>query len=162
MAKHEKTNVMRTLERLKIPFREYCYADSGVISGVDVAKVLGQNPNKTFKTLVTVGKSKANYVFMIPVEAELDLKKAAAAAGEKAVEMLKSKELLPLTGYVHGGCSPIGMKKQFRTFIHLTAENYDTIMFSAGKIGYQVECSLPDLRRAVPAESADLTVENMP
>lgn len=162
MAKQEKTNVMRTLERLKIPFREYCYADSGVISGVDVARVLGQDPEKTFKTLVTVGKSKMHYVFMIPVEAELDLKKAAAAAGEKAMEMLKSKELLPLTGYVHGGCSPIGMKKQLRTFIHLTAETFDTIMFSAGKIGYQVECSLSGLRQAVRVESADVTAENMP
>jgi len=162
MAKQEKTNVMRTLERLKIPFREYCYADSGVISGVDVARVLGQDPEKTFKTLVTVGKSKTHYVFMIPVEAELDLKKAAAAAGEKAMEMLKSKELLPLTGYVHGGCSPIGMKKQLRTFIHLTAETFDTIMFSAGKIGYQVECSLSGLRQAVRVESADVTAENMP
>ena len=158
MAKPEKTNVMRTLERLKVPYRDYCYVDSGVVSGVDIVKVLNKDPKNTFKTLVTVGKSKNNYVFMIPVEEELDLKKAAVAVGEKAIEMLKSKELLPLTGYVHGGCSPIGMKKQFPTLIHETAENFETIMFSAGKIGYQVECTLEGLRKAVPVKSADLIV----
>ena len=98
-------------------------------------------------------------MFMIPVAEELDLKKAAAAVGEKSIEMIKSKELLPLTGYIHGGCSPIGMKKQFRTAIHQTAERFDTILFSAGKIGYQVECALDGLRKAVPVESADLTVD---
>ena len=159
MAKQEKTNVMRTLDRLKIPYHDYCYLDSGVISGADVAKVLGQDPKRVFKTLVTVGKSRNPLVFMIPAEEELDLKKAAAAAGEKAVEMLKAKELLPLTGYVHGGCSPIGMKKQFRTFIHRTAADFDTILFSAGRIGYQVELPLADLQKAVPVETADLTVE---
>ena len=158
MGKPEKTNVMRTLERLQVPFTEHFYGDTGAISGTDVARALGEDPAKTFKTLVTVAKSRQHYVFMIPVEAELDLKKAAAAVGEKAVEMIKSKELLPLTGYVHGGCSPIGMKKQFRTLIHQTAEGFDTIMFSAGKIGFQVECSLAGLRKAIPVESADLTV----
>ncbi len=156
MAKQEKTNVMRTLERLKIPYQEHFYGNTEAISGVDVAKVLGENPAQTFKTLVTVGKSKTHYVFMIPVAEELDLKKAAAAVGEKAIEMLKAKELLPLTGYVHGGCSPIGMKKQFRTVIHETAQRFDTILFSAGKIGYQVECSLDGLRKAVPVECADV------
>ncbi|MDO5326440.1 MAG: Cys-tRNA(Pro) deacylase [Clostridia bacterium] len=159
MPKQEKTNVMRTLERLKIPYQEHYYGGTEAISGVEVAAVLGEDPRQTFKTLVTVAKSKTNYVFMIPVAEELDLKKAAAAAGEKNLEMLKAKELLPLTGYVHGGCSPIGMKKQFRTFIHETAQNYDTILFSAGKIGYQVECSLEGLRKAVPVECADLIVE---
>ena len=158
MAKPEKTNVMRTLERLKIPYQDYCYVDSGVVSGVDVAHVLGKPLERTFKTLVTVGKSKAYYVFMIPVAEELDLKKAAAAAGEKAIEMLKAKDLLPLTGYVHGGCSPIGMKKAFPTFIHETAKEMESIMFSAGKIGYQVECTLEGLRKAVAVKSADLTV----
>ena len=158
MPKAEKTNVMRTLERLKIPYTEHCYADTGAVSGVDVARVLGQNPESTFKTLVTEGKSKNHYVFMIPVAEELDLKKAAAAVGEKAVEMIKSKELLPLTGYIHGGCSPIGMKKPFRTLIHHTAARYETILFSAGKIGYQVECSLETLQKAVPVELGDLTV----
>ena len=158
MSKQEKTNVMRTLERLKIPYQEHYYGGTEAISGVEVAAVLGEDPRQTFKTLVTVAKSKTNYVFMIPVAEELDLKKAAAAAGEKNLEMLKAKELLPLTGYVHGGCSPIGMKKQFRTFIHETAQNFDTILFSAGKIGYQVECSLDGLRRAVLVECADLIV----
>lgn len=159
MTKPEKTNVMRILDRLKIPYREHCYADSGAVSGIDVAKALGQNPECAFKTLVTEGKSRAHYVFMIPVAEELDLKKAAAAAGEKALEMLKAKELLPLTGYVHGGCSPIGMKKAFPTFIHQSAEGLDALMFSAGKIGYQVECTLADLRRALPVKSADLIVQ---
>lgn len=158
MAKPEKTNVMRTLDRFKVPYQDYCYVDSGVVSGVEIAKVLNKDPKRTFKTLVTEGKSKGHYVFMIPVEEELDLKKAAAAVGEKAIEMLKSKELLPLTGYVHGGCSPIGMKKAFPTLIHETAESYETIMFSAGKIGYQVECTLEGLRKAVNVKSADLTV----
>ena len=158
MSKAEKTNVMRTLERLKVPYREHYYGDTGAVSGADVAKVLGENPAQVFKTLVTVGKSKTHYVFMIPVAEELDLKKAAAAVGEKSLEMIKSKELLPLTGYVHGGCSPIGMKKQFRTLIHGTAEGFDTVLFSAGKIGCQVECALEGLRKAVPVEAADLTV----
>ena len=156
--KPEKTNVMRTLERLKIPYQEHFYGDTDAISGVDVAATLHQDPARVFKTLVTVAKSKTHYVFMIPVAEELDLKKAAAAVGEKALEMLKSKELLPLTGYVHGGCSPIGMKKPFRTLIHQTAEQYETILFSAGKIGYQVECSLDGLRKAIPVDSADLIV----
>ena len=159
MSKAEKTNVMRTLERLKIPYREHDYSASGALSGVDVARALDEDPAQTFKTLVTVGKSRTHYVFMIPVAEELDLKKAAAAVGEKAIEMIKNKELLPLTGYVHGGCSPIGMKKQFRTLIHKTAESFDTILFSAGKIGFQVECGLDGLRKAVPVESADLIVE---
>ena len=160
MARQEKTNVMRILERLKIPYREHDYSDTGAVSGVEVAAVLNEDPRKAFKTLVTVGKSKTHYVFMIPVAEELDLKKAAAAVGEKAVEMIKSKELLPLTGYVHGGCSPIGMKKPFRTLIHETASQFDTILFSAGRIGCQVECALTDLQRAVPVACADLTVEN--
>ena len=158
MAKPEKTNVMRTLERLRIPYQDHFYGDTGAVSGVEVAAILQEDPARVFKTLVTVAKSKTHYVFMIPVAEELDLKKAAAAVGEKALEMLKSKELLPLTGYVHGGCSPIGMKKPFRTLIHQTAERFDTILFSAGKIGYQVECSLDGLRRAIPVESADLIV----
>jgi len=158
MSKQDKTNVMRTLEKLKIPYQEHSYGGTEAISGTEVAAALGEDPARTFKTLVTVGKSKAYYVFMIPVAEELDLKKAAATAGEKAIEMLKAKELLPLTGYVHGGCSPIGMKKQFRTFIHLTAQDFDTIYFSAGRIGFQVECSLEGLRKAVPVECADLTV----
>ena len=157
MKKQEKTNVMRTLERLKIPFQEHYYGDTGAVSGVEVAAVLGEDPRRTFKTLVTVGKSRTHYVFMIPVQEELDLKKAAASVGEKALEMLKSKELLPLTGYVHGGCSPIGMKKQFRTVIHESAANLDAIFFSAGKIGYQIEIAPTDLAKVLRFTYADIT-----
>lgn len=117
---------------------------------------MGENPDQVFKTLVTVSKSHKYYVFMLPVDKELDLKKAAAAVGEKAVDMLKSKELLPLTGYVHGGCSPIGMKKVFPTVIDASAQNFDAIIFSAGKIGYQVETSLTDLSRVVKFSLAEI------
>ena len=108
-----KTNVMRILDKQKVAYKHYCYEGTGAVSGAEVAAALGEDPNRVFKTLVTVGRSRQYYVFMIPVEAELNLKKAAASVGEKDVEMLKQKELLPLTGYVHGGCSPIGMKKRF-------------------------------------------------
>lgn len=155
----EKTNVMRTLDRLKIEYEAFCYKDTGVTSGADVARVLNQNPDEVFKTLVTVSKSNTNYVFMIPVLKELDLKKAAAAVGEKALSMLKSKELLPLTGYVHGGCSPIGMKKNFVTVADISAESLDTIIFSAGKIGYQVKLAVKDLKKAVRIKFFDVTVE---
>lgn len=154
-----KTNVMRVLDQKKIPYQHHCYADTGAISGAEVAQALHQDPNRAFKTLVTTGKTKTHYVFMVPVLAELDLKKAAAAVGEKSIEMLKAKELLGLTGYVHGGCSPIGMKKQFKTVIHNTAAAYETIMFSAGKIGYQVELSLADLQKVIPMQEADIIVE---
>ena len=152
-----KTNVMRMLDKLKINYKHYTYADTDAVSGVEVASVLGQNPSQVFKTLVTVSKSKKYYVFMIPVAEELDLKKAAHAVGEKAVDMLKSKELLPLTGYIHGGCSPIGMKKFFQTTIDKSAENLDTIIFSAGKIGYQVEMTLDDLKKVISIQTAELT-----
>ena len=123
---------------------------------MEVADYLGQDVNKVFKTLVTTGKSKNHYVFMIPVAEELELKKAAKAVGEKSIEMLKSKDLLGLTGYVHGGCSPIGMKKNFKTTIHYTAENYDTIMFSGGKIGFQLELKLEDLRKVINVTTEDI------
>ncbi len=155
----EKTNVMRILDQKKIEYKGYDYLSTGVISGTDVASVLGQNPEKVFKTLVTVGKSRRNFVFMIPVEEELDLKKAAKAVGEKSIEMIKSKELLPLTGYIHGGCSPIGMKKFFQTTIHSTAKNFESIFFSAGKIGYQVEVSPYDLEKVIRLSYADLIVD---
>lgn len=154
-----KTNVMRVLDQKKIPYTQHCYADTGAVSGAEVAEALHQDPNRAFKTLVTTGKSKNHYVFMIPVLEELDLKKAAAAVGEKSIEMLKAKELLPLTGYVHGGCSPIGMKKPFKTAIHTVAEQYDTIMFSAGKIGYQVELPLEELQKVIQVQVADLIVD---
>jgi Cys-tRNA(Pro)/Cys-tRNA(Cys) deacylase len=158
MAKKEfKTNVMRILEQKKANFKSHSYADTDALSGKEVAEVLGENPDKVFKTLVTQGASKNNYVFMIPVLKELDLKKAAKSIGEKSIAMIKSKELLPLTGYVHGGCSPIGMKKFFRTTIHETAKDFDTIYFSAGKIGYQIETSLKELAEVIPFELNDIT-----
>jgi len=146
---NEKTNVMRILEQKKIDYRSYSYADTDAISGVEVATVLNQDPNQVFKTLVTVGSSKQNYVFLVPVHKELDLKKAAKSVGEKSISMIKSKELLPLTGYIHGGCSPIGMKKQFQTVIDNSALNFENIIFSGGKIGYQVQVSLEDLRKVI-------------
>lgn len=155
----EKTNVMRILDHAGISYTEHCYADTAAISGTEVAAVLGQNPDRVFKTLVTRGASGQHYVFMIPVAEELDLKKAAKCVGEKSVAMIKSKELLPLTGYLHGGCSPIGMKKQFPTVIHRTAADFATVFFSAGKIGYQVETSLQALQSLVPVTEADLIVK---
>lgn len=145
----EKTNVMRILEQKKIKYNEYFYGDTDAISGVDVAKVLNEDPNKVFKTLVTVAKSKQNYVFMIPVNKELDLKKCAQSVNEKSIEMIAQKDLLPLTGYVHGGCSPIGLKKPFKVIIDNSAKNFNEIIFSGGKIGYQVEVELKDLEKII-------------
>lgn len=157
--KEEKTNVMRVLDSKKIAYQKYSYADSDAVSGMEVAAVLGKDPNQVFKTLVTVGKSKTNYVFIVPVCRELDLKKAAESVGEKNIEMIKSKELLGLTGYIHGGCSPIGMKKSFRTVLDGSAAGFDRITLSGGKIGYQVELSVEDLKKVIRLEMADLTVE---
>ena len=154
----EKTNVMRMLEQKKIKFQSHHLDITEAISGVEMAAMLGQNPEQVFKTLVTVGKTKTNYVFVIPVAEELDLKKAAKAVGEKSIEMIKSKELLPLTGYVHGGCSPIGMKKALKTTVHETAKDFDTIVFSAGKIGYQVEMNVKDLEKVIRLSYADVVV----
>ncbi len=155
----QKTNVMRILEQKKIKYKSYSYTHTDAVSGADVAKVLGQNEYHVFKTLVTVSpKTKINYVFMVPVLSELDLKKAAKSVCEKSIEMISLKDLLPLTGYVHGGCSPIGMKKQFVTVINNTAENFDSIIFSAGKIGYQVEISLSDLNKVIQIKSADIII----
>ena len=152
-----KTNVMRILDQKKIIYKSYSYADTEAISGVEVAKVLNQDERQVFKTLVTVGASKKNYVFVIPVHKELDLKKAAKVVGEKNVEMIKSKELLGLTGYIHGGCSPIGMKKNFKTTIHHTAKDFDSIIFSAGKIGYQVQVNVRDLEKVIRIGYDDLS-----
>ena len=149
-----KTNFMRILDQKKIEYKIYHYED--VISGMDVAETLGENPSQVFKTLVTVGHSKEHYVFLVPVNKELNLKKAANAVKEKSVEMIKSKELLPLTGYIHGGCSPIGMKKQFKTVIDISAKDFETIIFSGGKIGYQVEVNLNDLQKVI-----DFTLEDI-
>ena len=160
MAKHkeEKTNVMRTLEQKKLPYTAHSYDPDGPIDGVSVAQTLGQPPERVYKTLVTRAASGAYYVFDIPVAENLDLKKAARAVGEKSVAMLPQKELLGLTGYVHGGCSPVGMKKQLPTVFHETALLYDTICVSAGKIGAQVECSPQALIALLRAKTADVIV----
>lgn len=159
MKKEEKTNVMRILDSKELIYKSYNYQDTDAISGIEVATVLKQNPAQVFKTLVTTSKSKNNYVFLVPVKEELDLKKAAKAVGEKSVEMLKSKELLPLTGYIHGGCSPIGMKKQFKTIIDSSASNFETIIFSGGKIGYQVEISLKELEKVLSYRLEEIIVK---
>ena len=151
-----KTNAMRILDKYKITYKTYDYTNTNAISGIKVANALNQDPAQVFKTLVTTGKTGTHYVFMLPVAEELDLKKAARAVSEKSVEMLKQKDLLPLTGYIHGGCSPIGMKKQFKTTVHNTALNFPTIIFSAGAIGHQVELSLNDLSAVIPLITADI------
>ena len=145
MKNNDKTNVMRLLDGKKIPYTAHTYEQDPTKTGEEIAALLGEDADKVFKTLVTQGKSGLYYVFVIPVKEELDLKKAAKVSGEKAISMIKQKELLPLTGYVHGGCSPIGMKKQFSTFLHETAILYDTVCVSAGKVGYQIELKPDDL-----------------
>ena len=157
MKQQDKTNVMRVLDQKKIPYRSYYYEADGHTTGAEVASRLGQDPERVLKTLVTVAKSGQHYVFVIPVEAELDLKKAAAAVSEKAVSMIPQKELLPLTGYVHGGCSPIGMKKPFPTVLDSSAEAFETICFSAGRIGAQVEAAPKDLQKIIKVRFADVT-----
>ena len=159
--KEEKTNVMRILEQKGIPFTAHTYEhEEGVaVDGVTVARSLGQDPECVFKTLVARGASKAIYVFVIPVADSLDLKKAARVVGEKSIEMVAVKEINALTGYVRGGCSPVGMKKEYPTTFHETAEIADTIMVSAGKIGYQVELAPADLIGLVGGRLADITVE---
>lgn len=154
----EKTNVMRLLDGRKLCYQTHEYNAENVPSGVEVARMLDQDPTHVFKTLVTVGASRKNYVFVIPVGEELSLKKAASAVHEKSIEMIKSKELLPLTGYIHGGCSPIGMKKQFPTVIDETVLLCETIIFSAGKVGYQVEMAPETLSQMIDYSIADLTV----
>ena len=156
--KEEKTNVMRLLDQKKVPYTPHAYphGDGEAPDGVTVARSLGLDPDRVFKTLVTRGASGGFYVFDIPVAATLDLKKAARAVGEKSVAMLPSKELLPLTGYVHGGCSPVGMKKPFPTVFHRSALDQETILVSAGKIGFQVEVRPGDLIALVGAKAEDV------
>ncbi len=156
--KEEKTNVMRTLEQKKIPYTAFSYDPDGPIDGVSVAAEVGLDAAGVFKTLVTKGASGAYYVFDIPVAENLDLKKAAKAVGEKSIAMLPQKELLPLTGYVHGGCSPVGMKKQFPTVFHETVNELDLIAVSAGKIGHQVQVKPADLLNLLRAKTADVIV----
>lgn len=155
----DKTNVCRVLDQKKVPYKTHVCPDAEGLSGDEIAAVLNENPEQAFKTLVTVGKTGKNYVFVVPVNKELDLKKAAKAVGEKSIEMIKSKELLPFTGYVHGGCSPIGMKKFFPTTFHKTAEDFETIMFSAGKIGHQVEVKLSDIDKVIRYQIADIVTD---
>jgi len=156
--KEEKTNVMRTLEQKKISYTAHTYphGEGEAVDGESVARVLGQDPGRVFKTLVTRGAGGGYYVFDIPVAETLDLKKAAKAVGEKSIAMIPAKELLPLTGYVHGGCSPVGMKKLFPTVFHESCMDYETIMVSAGRIGYQVEVEPGQLLALVGAAMADL------
>lgn len=157
--KDEKTNVMRVLEQKKIAYTAHTYPENGPIDGVSVAGYLNQDVEQVFKTLVTKAASGNYYVFDIPVAENLDLKKAAKAVGEKSIAMIPQKELLPLTGYVHGGCSPVGMRKQFPTVFHETVVLFDTICVSAGKIGAQVEVSPQALIELLGAETADVIVE---
>ena len=159
--KEEKTNVIRILEQSQVQFQTHTYLNTKAVSGQEVAAVLQEDPDMVFKTLVTVSKNNQHhYVFLVPVSSNLDLKKAASVVGEKSLEMLKSKELLSLTVYVHGGCSPIGMKKPFNTIIDESARNYPTIIFSGGKIGYQVEISLSELAKVIPINLANIKEDN--
>jgi Cys-tRNA(Pro)/Cys-tRNA(Cys) deacylase len=155
--KIDKTNAMRILEQKNIDYKFHSYIDTDAISGIEVANVLNESPEQVFKTLVTIGASKNNYVFLVPVCNELNLKKAAKVVGEKSIEMIKSKDLLSLTGYIHGGCSPIGMKKFFKTVIDETAILFDTIIFSGGKIGYQIEISLKELEKVIDFSLNDIS-----
>lgn len=158
MKKNEKTNVMRLLDAKHITYESHFYTDTGAVGGMEVAAVLGENPAQVFKTLVTVGKSGRHFVFVVPVEKELDLKKAAESVGEKKIEMIREKELLPLTGYVHGGCSPLGMKKQFPTVIDASCRQQKTMMVSGGKVGCQVELAPQDLEKVISYQTADISV----
>lgn len=151
----EKTNVMRILDSKKIPY-EYRTYDSSITNGVEVAAILNQDPSLVFKTLVTIGSDKQNYVFLVPVSKTLDLKKAASSVNVKSLSMIPQKELLNLTGYIHGGCSPIGMKKRFKTTIHESAKNNETITFSAGKVGYQVTLNLSELSSVIEYKLDDI------
>lgn len=154
----DKTNAMRMLDAKKIAYKVYRYGDGKTaMQGTEVAAELGIESQKVFKTLVTAGASRAHYVFMIPVGDELDLKKAALAVREKSVAMIPQKELLPLTGYVHGGCSPIGMKKPFLTIVDASAKELDSLVFSGGRIGLQIELSLERLLSVTGAALADVT-----
>ena len=156
-----KTNVMRILEQKRIPFTPHSYPHGKEpVDGLTVAKLTGRDPACVFKTLVARGTSKNCCVFVIPVAKELDLKKAAHAAGEKSVEMLHLNELTPMTGYVRGGCSPIGMKKQYRTVYDSSALCQNSILVSAGKIGFQVELAPEDLIKLTQGSAADLTRED--
>ena len=153
----EKTNPMRILDKAGIPYEVHDYTSSGAIAGADVAAAMGEDPEEVFKTLVTQGRSERYYVFVVPVDRELDLKKAAASVGEKSVEMIRSKDLLPTTGYVHGGCSPLGMSKQLRTVIDSSAAEHERFYVSGGKVGLQIEMDFADLRKVLDYRLADIS-----
>lgn len=156
-----KTNAMRMLERAKIPYKVYTYShEDGKIDGVSVAEKLGQDVGQVYKTLVTRGASRINYVFVIPVDRELDLKKAAKSVGEKSVEMIRVDEINKATGYVRGGCSPVGMKKQFSTVFDRAVENLTTVIVSGGRIGTQIETAPAALIKLIGAKTADLVFDN--
>lgn len=156
--KEDKTNVMRVLEQKKINYKHYTYEPDPTLTGAEIAGILNENVDKVFKTLLTTNGKNTYFVFIVPVNCELDLKKAAKAVGEKSIEMTKAKDLLSLTGYVHGGCSPIGMKKLYKTTAHITAKDFDTIFYSGGKVGFQVETSPRDLESIIPVQYADIVV----
>jgi Cys-tRNA(Pro)/Cys-tRNA(Cys) deacylase len=156
MAKEVKTNAMRILDKEKISYEVNLYTCDSFIDGVHIADQLGQPYESSFKTLVAVGKSKEHYVFVLPVDQELDFKKCAAAVGEKSVELIPVKELTPLTGYIRGGCTAIGMKKSFRTVIHSSAQNFKSIIISGGRIGAQIFLNPVDLARVTRADFADI------
>lgn len=153
----EKTLVMKILDQKKINYKIHDYINSNLVDAVSVANFLNENPSKVFKTLVTVGKSKNHYVFLVPSNKTLDLKKASKVVDEKNIELIHQKELLPLTGYIHGGCSPIGMKKTFPTVIDSSAASFDTIFISGGKIGYQIEISPNDLIPLIKGKLFDIS-----
>lgn len=155
----QKTNAMRILDKNKVEYEIKTY-DENLTSGELVAETLGERKEEVFKTLVTVANNGEHFVFVIPVAETLDLKKSARVAGVKSVEMLKQKDLLPLTGYIHGGCSPVGMKKSFKTFVHKTAEKLEKICVSGGHVGMQVKLAPNELKRVVGFEYADLIQDN--
>lgn len=159
MEKEIKTNAMRLLEKSKVPFQIHTYDSNSFLDGVSVAEKLGQPVERTFKTLVTQGKSKNYFVFVIPVDQELDLKKAARVVGEKSIEMIHVKDINQITGYIRGGCSPIGMKKRFPTIVHNSAASYETIFFSGGRLGSQIEMNPQDLVKVIGGKFEDVVTE---
>ena len=152
----EKTNAMRILDREKVKYRFYSYNEEEAISGQEVASLLNMNPKQLFKTLVTNGKSGQNYVFLVPVSEELDLKKASRAVGEKSISMVKSKDLFDLTGYIHGGCSPLAMKKDFPVIIDASSNDFERIIFNGGRRGLQIEVKLEDIKEILAYKIEDL------
>lgn len=159
MSKDNKTNAMRMLDKLNIPYTPHTYECENFVDGVQIAELLGEDTAMTFKTLVTVGKSGKYYVFCLPVDREMDLKKCARAVGEKALTPVHVKDILAVTGYIRGGCSPLGMKKPYRTVIHESARELERIIVSGGRLGLQLELAPGDLVKACTGEFADIVME---